>query len=221
MRRICLGLVFMFVLAGFVREASASAITFNEAGLVPGYGPSPYYGGAQKGTLIGNQFASQGVLFTMSGPGAAYVSSAPFTGATDPSLIGNYLAFNTTPYTSKEWATLSARFVDPLSGTGTTASGFSVTVSDGNVDAVRSRVLAFDIYGNQLEAFTLTSLANTFQFTSSNIARIDFVDTGGDGHVIDNFKFTLNPTSVPEPASLTLLATGGTVLAFVRRRRRQ
>lgn len=221
MRRVYLGLVFMFVLAGFASPASASAIGFNEAGLVAGYGPSPYYGGATKGTLITNQFASLGVLFSMSGPGAAYVSSAAYTAATDPSLVGNYLAFNTTPYTSKEWATLSARFVDPTSGTNTTANGFSVTLSDGNVDPERAKVLAFDIYGNMLESFTLTSLASTFNFVSSNIARIDFVDTGGDGHVIDNFKFTLNQplTAVPEPGSMSLFAIGGAALAFMRRRR--
>ena len=34
MRRVYLGLVFMFVLAGFASPASASAIGFNEAGLV-------------------------------------------------------------------------------------------------------------------------------------------------------------------------------------------
>jgi hypothetical protein len=221
MRRVCLSLVFILALAGFGQEASASVITFNEAGLVPGYGPSPYYPAGVKGTSVANQFASLGVLFTVAGPGAAYVSSAPYTGAVDPSVVGNYLAFNTVPYTSKEWATLSATFVDPLSGSGTTVSGFSATVMDGNVDQERMKVRAFDIYGNQLETFTLTSLTSTFQFVSTNIGRIDFIDTGGDGHVIDNFKFTLNKTPVPEPASMSLFAIGGAVLTLARKRRRQ
>ena len=62
----------------------------------------------------------------------------------------------------------------------------------------------------------IATLAAALQFTSSNIARIDFIDNGGDGHIIDNFNFTLNRTTVPEPASMSLFAIGGAALALVR-----
>lgn len=223
MRRVCLGLVFMLVLAGFARPASAAVITFNEAGLVPGFGPAPYYSGSTKGTTITDQLASLGVLFSVSEGGAAYVTSGAFVGAGPSSMSGNFLAINTTPYTSGSWATLTASFVDPLTGNRTTANGFSVTAWDTNNDPTRMTATAFDIDGNWLESYSLASLANTFQFKSSNIGRIEFYDTGGDGHVIDNFSYRLNPasTQVPEPASVTLFGIGSAALALVRRRRRQ
>lgn len=217
MRRVCFGLVLIFLVAGFARPASATAITFNEAGLVPGVGSDPYFKGSSKGTSMGDQLLSLGVSFSIT-DGLAYISSDAYLGASSSLLSGNYLTVNS--FTPGKAATLSASFVDPLTGAPATVSGFSATVVDGNVDPIRMTVRAFDLGGNLLEYYSLTTLAAAFQFTSSNIARIDFIDNGGDGHIIDNFNFTLNRTTVPEPASMSLFAIGGAALALVRRRRR-
>jgi hypothetical protein len=227
MKRIGLCGIFLLLLVGVVQPAGRAFIGFNEAGLVPGFGPNPYFPDGPKGTAITNQFQSLGVLFSISNGEASVSNDSILRIAGSVSTTNqNYLVVNTVPpNVTRPWATLSARFVDPLTGLQATASGFSVTVSDGNaMPNPRITVQAFGVNGALLESYNLTSLASALAFTSSNIGRIDFVDSGGDGHIIDNFAFTLNPppppSQIPEPATLSLLGAGFFVAAFVIRRRR-
>ena len=46
-----------------IQATHATTITFNEPGLVPGFGPNPYFSGTPKGTEVTDQFAALGVVF--------------------------------------------------------------------------------------------------------------------------------------------------------------
>src|SRR5262249_30352646 len=150
---------------GTARHVSASVITFNEPGLVAGVGPDPYFSGAQKGTLLTNQFASLGVLFSIGVDGAAYISNDSYLGAAgNPAMTGNYLVVNSLPPNNigLPSTTLHVSFVDPLTGLFTTASGVSAMVTDSNaVPDPRVIVNAFDLLGNLIETHNLTNFWST------------------------------------------------------------
>ena len=221
MKRVGLCLAAVLMVIGSARPSSATVITFDEADLVPGVGPDPYFSGAQKGSLLTDQLISFGLLFSIGSDGAAYISNDSFLGAAGSSLLSaDYLVVNSLPMNNagSPTTTLHVSFFDPVTGVATTASGVSAMVIDSNaIPNPRVTVNAFGTLGNLLESRSLMDYANTLMFTSSGIARLDFVDNGGDGHIIDNLTFALAPTSVPEPGTLALLASG---LAFVGARRR-
>ena len=50
------------------------------------------------------------------------------------------------------------------------------------------------------------------------VSRLELVDNGGDGHVIDNLEFALENTAIPEPSSTILIGTGLVLAGLLRRR---
>jgi hypothetical protein len=220
-KRVGVILILAIAAMSFSRTASASGITFNEAGLVPGVGPDPFFPGSQKGTRLTNQLASAGVLFSIDDDGAAYISNDFMMGAAgSPSMESNYLVVNSLPTSLGLLSTtLHLTFVDPLTGLATTAGGISMVVSDWNATPdPRVIVNAFDALGNLVETHNLYSYVATLAFEDSSIARLDFVDNGGDGHIVDNLVFSLNsdqanPNQVPEPGTLLLVLAGVTGVA--------
>jgi hypothetical protein len=219
-KRVVFVVALVSALAGLSPPASAALITFNESGLVAGVGPDPYFTGAQKGTLLTDQLSSLGVMFSIGVNGAAYVSNDSVLGpAGSWAMAQNYLAVNTLPLNNTASpTTLRATFVDPLTGVAMTASHVSTLVSDWNaIPNPRVTVNAFDLAGNLIESHSLLDYWNTLAFDSTQIARLDFVDNGGDGHIIDNFQFSLN--QVPEPGSILLLLSGVAIAVAGRRRR--
>jgi len=207
---------------GFAVPAHAAVITFESAGLIAGDGPDPYFGFGDelKGTIVDNQFASLGVLFSHDALGTDYISDDSFQGPMAPwQTTGNYLVVSTLPLSyPPRPTTLQASFIDPTTGLAAIASDVSVVVSDWNA-APDPRVIvnAFDLSGNVIETQILHNSWSTLSFTSSNIARLDFVDNGGDGHIIDNLSYSVH--SVPEPGTLGLLSLG--IMTVVARRRRR
>ena len=209
---------------GLARPASASLITFDEMGLKPGAGPDPWWDYHIKGDVLTDQLMSLGLVFSTDANGVAYIGGKLAT--------GNYLHINSVPVNAMGGpeTTLTLTFVDPLNGyTPATASGISFLTKDGSkVHDLRVIVSAYDMGGNMLETQNLFGAnEGTLSFASNHVASLHFYDYGGDGHVIDNLSYTLNPqvtllsestpTSVPEPGTLPLLTSGLALVGASRR----
>ncbi len=169
-----------------------ATITFNEPGLIAGFGPDPTFPGLPKGTTpITTQFLDLGVVFSQDVLGVSYVSTPAIVGGPGAGPSGgNVLAINTVPQLGPA-TTLTATFVEPGDvGSPRTVPNVSVFVADGNaVPSPRVTVRTFDSVGTLLEEGNLISPSTTFNFTVGGIARVDFIDNDGDGFIIDDFSF--------------------------------
>lgn len=110
----------------------------------------------------------------------------------------------------------------------------AVALDGGYFDAVGgTTITGFDIFGNALGSFTNAALGiESYGFADASganvISGLAFYITGPEpaGFAIDNVQFgaksvVIIPTTTPEPASMTLLATGLVgIFAAARRRRR-
>ncbi len=195
------------VFSAAIQATHATTITFDEPGLVAGFGPNPYFPGTPKGTEVTDQFTALGVIFSINANNAEYVSTLAITGGLGGPSGGNLLAVNTTPFDSGERAILTARFIDPTgSGSQATVAGssFSVFVADTEQSV---RVSTFGLDGSLLEVQNMNTQGSILNFSTGQIARVEFLDLGGDGHTIDDFTFG-QISVVPEPSMLILFSSG-------------
>lgn len=197
--------------------AFPTTITFNEAGLVAGFGPQQL-GLNPQGTALSNQLASLGVTFTNNGV-VNYVSDGPSTGFI-AGASGNYLVvLNNTILGPPPFGYLTATF--GANG----ANNISLDLFDGNANpSPRVVVRAYDASNTQLGAsLGLMNFGGTLTIPFAHHIQIE--DTGADGFVIDNLSFTLaangngNVAHAPEPGTWLLLGAGLTVLGTIRRRK--
>src|SRR6185295_14337902 len=170
-------------------------------GLTAGYGPDSIAPGqSPKGTLLTNQYATAGIIFSADTHAVAYVTSTTLVGGLVSPAGGNILAVNTVPDRNNPPAVLTASFVDTATGAPGTvdATTFSVFVSDSN-DTPDPRVIVrtFGADGGFLEEQDLHSLGTTLRLSVGRIATVEFIDNGGDGHTISGFSFgRVLPTNV-------------------------
>lgn len=226
MRRWLFSLFLVFSMGVFCLPCPVSAVTltFSEPGLIPGFGPDQIQTGTPKGTLLTNQLASLGVLVstTPGTEGVAWVTNATFVPGAP---TGDSLAINTFP--GRTPITTSFAFVDPanplVSGV-VDGSSLSVFVIDSEaIPDPRVIVRTFNHNGILLEEQGLHAFTAPLTFTMGQVARVDFFDNGGDGHLIDNFSFgsITAIAAVPEPSTFLLVAAGALgLLVYGRRRRR-
>lgn len=137
---------------------------------------------------------------------------------------GNYLAINTAGTDPGNPATVTIDF--QRNGATWYAQGntISLDVWDTNpTPSPRVILTAFDDLGNVAEVINFvpgSGDSETVTFTTTSlISRIELLDNGGDGHVIDNLQYQLQNTGVPEPGSVALVG-GGLLLAGLLRRRK-
>lgn len=222
MRRSLKAFAFVAAAFGVVGLASAdTTIHFGEAGLTAGFGPDPWYTGNPKGTNLGNQFNASGVKFEMFN-GAAYVSDKTFIPGCNELTWDSFLAVNTTPPYASTEGVLSVTFWDPndLNMAGTVDGGsISFKVSDKNAaPSNRVTIRTFGLGDALIEELALTSYEQTLIFSMGAVHEIQFIDSGSDGFVMDDFSFG-NVSIVPEPSSIGVLAVGALALAAKRRRK--
>lgn len=209
-----------FALAG--HAAADVTINFGEVGLTPGFGPDPWFSGNPKGTDLTNQFAGVGALFSVVS-GAAYVANSSFVSGCSSLGWDDFLAVNTTPPYGTSQAVLSVRFVDPTDGvTPAFVAGGSISfrVSDINpVPSNRVIIRTLDTNDQLIEQVSLTQFQDVLGFTTGDVAKIQFIDNGSDGFVIDDLSFGA-VTVAPEPSTLIALAPLGIALLARRKARR-
>lgn len=213
MRTVLIVTALQLILASTIH---ATTITFNEMPLAPGNPPGL---GLPAGTVLSDQFASFGILFSSTAQGVVYLSNASFIG-TPPS--DNFAGFNTLPVFAQPWATMTITFVDPLnSAIPLTVAGSSLSLSLDDTNAIpadRMFARTFDANGLMIEERALRAQHEVIAFTSGQVTRLELFDNGGDGFVVDNLTYTLQPTHVPEPGTMLLLGAGLVVLGAIRRR---
>jgi len=173
-------------------------------------------------TVVTNQYASSGVLFSITG-GQEYVANVgtldPFGNAIGsfPGYLGSqFLGVWTVPLYGTA-ASLTATFVDPTNSSIpgiVSGSTISVYVADTEQGV---KLESFDLNNVLLETKNLTSGYATITFTTGLVHSIRFTDTAGDGHIIDNF--TYGPI-IPEPSTFALIGGSLLILGLVMRRRR-
>jgi len=161
------------------------------------------------GTAITTQYQPLGAVFASNGGASAHVLNDPPEAVSQPNvLVGNDV-----------FSDLFLRFVDPTTGSPSTANNVSVYAI--SVGHAQWTVTAKDALGQTLQNFVLQNLSgpvnglgnqDLLTFTATGIATIDFVFTivdGSDGIGIDNLSFTVQQASaVPEPGTVVLLGTG-------------
>lgn len=167
-------------------------------------GPNPGSGVA----AINSQIAPLALRWSESG-GVFYLTTLAIAGG-DASPSGDPLAaFNTTGDSPFAPGSHSVSFVCPGSGRATTVATAEVWVGDTNPGAPRVAVTSFDSSGAVLEQLGLTASSGMLSFTAGPIAQITFVDTGGDGHTVDDLAWRgLNCDSANPEAPGRLAETG-------------
>lgn len=137
---------------------------------------------------------------------------------------GNYLAINSINTDPNNPTTVTIDFQSRGPSWYAQGNTISLDVWDTNpTPSPRVVLTAFDDLGNVAEVINFVpgvgdSGTVTFS-TTSLISRIELLDNGGDGHVIDNLQFQLENTAAPEPGSVALVG-GGLLLAGLLRRRK-
>lgn len=182
-------------------SAGASVITFSEPGLLVG-------------TPLSTQLAPLGVLFSVSG-GTALIGG-PFIPPSGSTVSGQYLMVNTCHYLASSCsgspAVLSIFFVspsDPKHHGFVDGSTIFLDLWDTNPNpSPRVIVHAYDVNGALLGSLhLLPEFANNLGGLTGPVHRLDIIDNGADGHVIDNLRY--GPiTPVPEPVSALLTGLG-------------
>jgi hypothetical protein len=189
----------------------ASVITFSEPGLLVG-------------ATLSTQLAPFGVIFSVTG-GTALVGG-PFVPPAGSTISGQYLMVNTCHYLASSCsgspAVLSIFFVspsDPNHKGYVDGSTIFLDLWDTNANpSPRVIVHAYDVFGTHLGTLNLLpEFANGLGGLTGNVHRLEIVDHGADGHVIDNLRY--GPiTPVPEPVSIMLTGLGLAGLGLYRRR---
>ena len=188
--------------------ALASTITYSELGLSPG-------------NSLTTQLASLGVLFSIT-DGTDVIGSG--SGPAGSNITVQYLGVGSSV---SQTAHLNIEFVDPANSAvdgWVDGSTIFFDLWDTNVDpSPRVTVNAYDLSNVLLGTYNLTSLyENNGGGFTGNVHRLEFVDNGGDGHVLDNLDYgAINtPQGVPEPGTFFLMGAGLVGLGLAMRRRR-
>ena len=138
---------------------------------------------------------------------------------------GNYLAVNTSNGVFGTPTVVTVNFQE--NGSTWFARGDTITLDLWDTESSpspRVTVLVYDDLGTQVETVGFTpvsggigSVAVTY---TGLVSRLEIVDSGGDGHIVDNLGFALENTAAPEPGSVVLAGTGLLLAGFLGRRRR-
>lgn len=211
------------VMFGVANSALAqTTITFSEAGFSPGWGPDPYFSGSPKGTLVNTQLASLGLLVSVGNNGVAYIGAPQYVTGTNALGWDQFLAVNSIPPLSQNKALLAMRFVDPNnSAVNGSVDGGSISFRISNYDPspfVRAIARTYDLSNNVVEEFQLTQYQDVAVFSIGTIHRVEILDSGANGFVLDDFTYGA-VTPVPEPATLAIVGAGVAALGLRRRRR--
>jgi hypothetical protein len=169
------------------------------------------------GAVVTNQFAGQGITFSSDGGQVILITAQPSYQSTPP----NFLCTGTAGAGINCTGTVIFDFSAPVSGLEFDAVGNQNTIGTSFAQA--------DIYQNGILTVSnldllvsLGHLAPDHQDLSaySNITRVlihSNTDPAGTGY--DTISFTAGGTSVPEPATLSLLGLGLAGIGFMRRRK--
>jgi len=151
------------------------------------------------------------------------ISSEP--GAALP-IGGNYLAINTAGGAAGTPTVITVSFQE--NGSAWYARGDTITLDLWDTEVSPSPRVTVLVYDDQ----AIPQLVETIGFVpgvgdigsiavtyAGLVSRIELVDSGGDGHIVDNLGFELENTGVPEPASVAMIGSGLLLAGLLRRRR--
>ena len=169
MRRRCVVLAVITLSLG-LPVAFGGTITFSELGLT-------------QGQNLTNQLASLGVIVDVSNGSAIVGDTTQFTAPAGSSIDGNVAVL---PFSQGSTAHLNVRFVDPTDpSVFITADGATIAFDlwDTNpIPSPRVTVNAYDSGDVFLGKYDLTTeWVNGAGGFSGSVARLEFVDNGGDG----------------------------------------
>ena len=202
-----------FVRAG--RQLAAAALALGIVGSA--HATLIDFDSLSNGDVVTNQFAGQGITFSSDGGQVIYITAQPSYQSTPPNFICTGPAGGS------------------INCTGTVIFDFSTPVNGlqfdavGNQNAIGTSFAQADIYQNGILTVSnldlLVSLGNLApdhqDFSAySNIPRVlihSNTDPAGTGY--DSISFTAGGTSVPEPATLSLLGLGFAGIGLMRRRK--
>lgn len=202
-----------FVRAG--RQLAAAALALGIVGSA--HATLIDFDSLSNGDVVTNQFAGQGITFSSDGGQVIYITAQPSYQSTPPNFICTGPAGGS------------------INCTGTVIFDFSTPVNGlqfdavGNQNAIGTSFAQADIYQNGILTVSnldlLVSLGNLApdhqDFSAySNITRVlihSNTDPAGTGY--DSISFTAGGTSVPEPATLSLLGLGFAGIGLMRRRK--